>query len=1078
MNAENESFSTASGSAALEQTQAVLAEIQALYHVACSLTGFNDLLELLQTVVDSVAKVLSADRVTLITFDMEAHRVINFVKGGSGTNDVVDVAYDELWDGLSGWVLRELKPALSTKFGPDPRESLDVQRRRAETNCGAIIVVPVRYQDKILGTMTAINRPEERDFTQRDVELMLAMASHSAIAIENTHLYNELQSINVDLEQRVTERTAELAKTNARLREEITERERITQALRVSEARYRTLVETMNDGLVMGDKNLHITFTNPRFCELLGYTSAELMGQPTEAFLDAANRVLYQTQISKRWMGEQGAYELDWTTKDGRKISTWISATPLMDDHGEFQGSFAVVTDITERKQAEAALRKSEKHAHEFQEKLRTLQEISLELANLETIEQLCRRAIELGLSSLGYDRLGLLLFDNAEKTRVSRFGIESNGELRAERDVSFKVEEDRMYRQLPNREAVFVSENADLKDFDRIVGHGWNIVVGIWDANDSMGWLAADNFFGKQPLLPYQLELLKLYGLTLGHLVSRKRTEAALREREKQYRLLAENSMDMISLHSPGGTYLYVSPACQTLLGYEPDDLIGHSAYEFFHPADIPAVMESHNAILEQPVVYTVPYRIRRKDGQYIWFETNSRTLRDSKTGAVIEIQAGSRDISERKHAEAALQRYNQRLSILRDIDQSILIADSPDAIAKVVLEHLAQLIPCEWVSIVLYNADITEEKVFAWQNTPDVNIRVEESQPVIQNHVVERLKLGQSVVTGDLKSTEGPRAQLAEDLLDEGMHSAMASPLVAQGRLFGVLALAARAFDFFTLEHQQIAEEIGAQVAIALHQAELDDQIAHHNIQLEARVRERTTQLENANRELELFSYSVSHDLRAPLRAIEGFAEIIARRHRDSLNDEGQRYFDNIVNASEQMNQLITDLLAYARLGRQRVRLQALPLHPILAEVVEGFAPRIEETQAQVYVADDLPDLLGDRTLLKQIFANLLENALTYHRLGIPPRINVTSSLEANDAVICVADNGIGIPEEFREKVFNIFQRLHSQDQYPGTGIGLALVRRSVELLNGTVWVESISKEGSIFCIRLPRPVERDKS
>ncbi len=202
----------------LTQTQVALAETQALYHVNCALIASETLSGLLQVVADSVAEALPADRVTLVTFDLQERRTIHFVKGGPGVSNVVHVSFDELWEGLDGWVLREMKPALSPKAGPDLRESPRVQQRRAETDCGAIVVAPLLYQGRAWGVITAINRPEERDFTQRDVELMVAMSSQAGIAVENTRLHEELQSAYAGLEQRVEERTVELAQVNRMLK--------------------------------------------------------------------------------------------------------------------------------------------------------------------------------------------------------------------------------------------------------------------------------------------------------------------------------------------------------------------------------------------------------------------------------------------------------------------------------------------------------------------------------------------------------------------------------------------------------------------------------------------------------------------------------------------------------------------------------------------------------------------------------------------------------------------------------------------------------------------------------------------
>lgn len=215
----------------LKRAQADLTKTEALYRVNRSLIVIQDLPGLLQAIVDSIAEALPANRVVLITLDLERHTVIDFVPGGSGATQVVNVPFDELWNGLTGWALRKMQPVLSPS-APDPREGPAAQQRRAVTHCGAIITVPLRYREKTLGTITAINDPDERVFTQQDVELVMAMASQAAIAVEHARLYEELRLARADLERRVAERTAELATTNANLRSEIVERKQAEDALR------------------------------------------------------------------------------------------------------------------------------------------------------------------------------------------------------------------------------------------------------------------------------------------------------------------------------------------------------------------------------------------------------------------------------------------------------------------------------------------------------------------------------------------------------------------------------------------------------------------------------------------------------------------------------------------------------------------------------------------------------------------------------------------------------------------------------------------------------------------------------
>jgi PAS domain S-box-containing protein len=239
--------------------------------------------------------------------------------------------------------------------------------------------------------------------------------------------------------------------------------------------------------------------------------------------------------------------------------------------------------------------------------------------------------------------------------------------------------------------------------------------------------------------------------------------------------------------------------------------------------------------------------------------------------------------------------------------------------------------------------------------------------------------------------------------------------------------------------------------------------------NADLEQRVIERTAQLEAANKDLEAFSYSVSHDLRAPLRAVSGFAEIITRRHKSSLNEEGRRYIDNIVEAGARMNRLIDDLLIYSRVGRRAITLRPIPLGEVFRQSIHDLAPRIAAAGARVILPETPPAALGDVTLLSQIFTNLLDNAILYHKPDAPPCITVSCQAENGQILVGVRDEGIGVPAEYQEKIFNVFQRLHSEDAYPGTGIGLAVVKKSVELLGGRVWVQSGVDQGSTFYVAL---------
>ncbi len=253
-------------------------------------------------------------------------------------------------------------------------------------------------------------------------------------------------------------------------------------------------------------------------------------------------------------------------------------------------------------------------------------------------------------------------------------------------------------------------------------------------------------------------------------------------------------------------------------------------------------------------------------------------------------------------------------------------------------------------------------------------------------------------------------------------------------------------------------------------------EHEVRQLNAGLELKVAARTRELQAANSELEAFAYSVSHDLRAPLRAIAGFSEILNESHRSALDATGQHYLDNVKNAAAQMNLLIDELLQFTRIGRGVIKVAPVPLAPLLTEIETLFQPRLV-SGGRLEIATPLATPVGDSRLIRQILTNLIDNAFKYQLPGNLPVIRIGAQQEDGTVMIAVADNGIGIAPEYQRMIFQVFQRLHDETQYPGSGIGLAIAQKAARLMDGTLTVESGPGGGSTFILRLPaesRPSE----
>jgi signal transduction histidine kinase len=405
----------------------------------------------------------------------------------------------------------------------------------------------------------------------------------------------------------------------------------------------------------------------------------------------------------------------------------------------------------------------------------------------------------------------------------------------------------------------------------------------------------------------------------------------------------------------------------------------------------------------------------------------------------------------------QRALARHEERLRILHAIDRAMAAEQPAAQIAAAVIQPLRELLGVPRAIVNRFDHAAGEVEWVAAAGRRRTHAGPGVRYPLALMGDLGALGRGEAQTIDVHALPAGPHR---EALLASGVRWYVAAPMVAGGELIGAISFGGEQADF-PREQVNIAREVATQLAIATMQTRLLERVKAHAAELESRVLERTAELEAVNKELASFSYSVSHDLRAPLRAVDGYARMLEEDYAARLDDEGRRLLGVIRGSANRMGLLIDDLLNFSRLGRQPLVRQSVDVAALVREVVgevRGNSP------ASVEIGD-LPPAHADRALLKQVWLNLVGNAFKYSGKQEAPRVQIGGEVEGEEHIYWVRDNGAGFDMRYAEKLFGVFQRLHSQEEFPGTGVGLAIVQRVVARHGGRVWAESKPGEGACF-------------
>jgi PAS domain S-box-containing protein len=541
------------------------------------------------------------------------------------------------------------------------------------------------------------------------------------------------------------------------------------------------------------------------------------------------------------------------------------------------------------------------------------------------------------------------------------------------------------------------------------------------------------------------------------------------VKESEERYFDLYENAPDLYAtIDARTQIITQCNRACAESLGRPKDRVIGSSVAAMYAAACATKASALFDRFLQSGDIRNEELILQRADGSTIDVSVNMTAVRDSH-GRIVAARTVWRDITERRRIEREREQLLKQLSGTNE-ELTALSHVTSVAISTLDLEDL--------FTVVLDRIESTMKVDIALAFIVDGDHLVVRAgiDPSERDGYGFRFQIGDGFA-GTVAATRTTRtvrdAQATPEvevpyLRRRGYRTLVASPMIHNDRLIGVLEVGWLEIRSHTEREIRLLEAMANRCAIAIANAQLYEEMKQLHRELDKRVQERTTALTEANKELEAFSYSVSHDLRAPLRAINGFASALMEDYADKLDTQGKNYLDIIKLNTRAMSQLIDDLLAFSRLGRKELSTHPIDMNELVNAVVADVR-KMEPDHAPSVTIQDLPPAVGDGAMVKQVLHNLIANAFKFTRFQLHPEITIGSRSLDGRVEYFVSDNGVGFDPAYTHKLFGVFQRLHTPEEFEGTGVGLAIVKRIVQRHGGKIWAVGEIDTGATFTFTL---------
>lgn len=507
-----------------------------------------------------------------------------------------------------------------------------------------------------------------------------------------------------------------------------------------------------------------------------------------------------------------------------------------------------------------------------------------------------------------------------------------------------------------------------------------------------------------------------------------------------------------------------------------------------------LPRIFSRYSLLVFKEILVTLAAGANHYENELVMYTLNDNprniilriTVPPGYEDSLAQVLMSTLDITTRKRAEERLRRSTARAVALAELSGAFVeVGLDYQPVMEMVTNVISNLIGEGCVIRLVTEDGRWLEAVSVYHPDPKIRDMLQSASGIGRLPISEGWEERLAVRSDDKSLPEVFSPELTPDSpskiragLDAiGSRSATVAPLRHQGRNLGTIGVLRTGSDqAYSEADRAFLQEVADRLALVISNARLYRDTQQLNVELEQRVFRRTAQLEASNKEMEAFTYSVSHDLRSPLRHTVGYIELLQRHLNGSLDEKGMRYLGIISTEATRMGELIDDLLEFSRIGHREMHESIIDFNILVGEVLRGFEQESAGRRIEWRI-EPLPEVKGDRALLRQVWVNLLANALKYTRTRDCAEIAIGCTASEDGHVFCVRDNGVGFDMKYIDKLFGIFQRLHRLEDFEGTGIGLANVQRVIHRHGGRVWAEAEEDAGAAFYFTLPTVKVRDE-